>query len=276
MMLFDLNVTTYKYDMRRILLFLLIGCIGCQKERRTCRSSTPVTASFSIQEEVGDSLFICDTTFAGRFLHFKTSKLYDSIHWKLDNNNQSTSADYKLYFPTSTGMLDVTLEVFKKPNTECFPNDDGKDVGVKNFVILPNNGSIVSPIVGTYLGYVQGKEKDTFSVSIKFWKGDRYPFWKDGAYSIHNLPKGYNDSTKEINGFKRPELNGIQTTTGYKAIYFNEAGSRPAQGVHGYAYQSLSNRDSLYIIYKVYDTLKFSQSGKYEEHYEKFMGIRKN
>ena len=157
-------------------------------------------------------------------------------------------------------------------NKFCTPEQFTKTMP---FVFLNDNGTIISPIVGSYHGYNIDKPSDTFTVSIKFWIGVRYPWWSNGAYSVENLPKGYFDTTQNFNGYKRPEIKGIISSNGYKNIAIDKSGYWPATGIKGYGNLKRGINDTLQFAYTVIDTIKFNQTGKLSFSKKTFLGLKK-
>lgn len=257
---------TYTYF---LLLCLII--ISCKKSNtlNKCSSLDYRGVSFQMFETVLDTLLPTDTAYSQTLVSFKAGKNTYSSSWRIGNDPRVfTTESVNLVFNNPISF-DATLTASYAD--ECF--NETKAV-TKKFTIVSNRGDIVSPLKGVYHGYNIDNPGDTFSTSIKYWYGVRYNWWPDGAYSIQNLPKGYFDTTKEINGSSRPEITGIICSNGYKNLAIDKSGDISAQGIKGYASLIKGATDTLVISYKVIDTNIFNQTGQINYLQKKFIGIK--
>ena len=251
-------------------IILFITLWGCTKTDKPCESVQSEKIGFKIYEKVADTLLETDTAFQDHNILFKADKNYSNIKWKIGNDPRSfRESSVNLVFPNPES-LEVKLTAL-----ETTPCKDRADTLVsKSFTVVLNDGSVISPIVGRYLGYEQGNEAHLFSVDLKFWFGGLYPWWPTGAYSIHNLPQGFHDSTQNFNGDLRPEIDGIVVSNGYKNVAFDMSGYIPAMGIKGVASLKRGILDSLIINYTVIDTVIYQQNGSISYLAKKFIGIR--
>lgn len=206
--------------------FLVLSLLGCRKENNDCTSIVP-DLDFSILEHVGDSSFVTDTAFTFNRITFQTGPEYDSISWSIGEDNRrfyTRSFDMIFDYPITVG---VTLRAIQN-NFKCSLVRQGLLTTSKQLTVVKSDGTFISPLTGDFLGYIEGLPLDTFTVSIKYWIGNRYPFWPTGAYSIHNIPKGYINEGQSFNGLNRPEINGIVASNGYKSLAFDKSGNFPA------------------------------------------------
>lgn len=243
---------------------------GCKKNEVGCSSSLTGKFGFTIYEAVLDSIFATDTSFANREIVFKTNGHYSNILWKIGDDPRSfVSPRIALKFLNPENIT-VQLRAVGS-NKTC---DIEEFFSTSGITLLPSDGSIKSPMVGSYRGYNVDNPQDTFTVSIKFWHGARYPWWSDGAYSVENLPRGYSDTTKEINGIRVPEIKGIVATAGYKNIAIDQSGNYPASGIKGYGNLRRGGSDTLYFSYSLMDTLRLVQTGQFSYIKKEFLGIK--
>ncbi len=252
---------------------------SCKKNNNTninnCLDVKPIQANAFIGEMIGDSTFATDTAFTGTVL-FETKGNYKQFHWKIGYDTSTfNSKKFTLRFEYPLPAINVNLFVSNNPNAQCFPNDDGMDTAINSLTILPRDSTAKSPLIGDYLGYIEGRQSDTFTVRINFWNDKKYnpvlgpqPF-----YTISNFPKGYRDTTSSI-GTRFKELSyGYVCDWGYRALFIYEDYLQ-AQQVKGYAY--LSNRNSLIIDYSRSDvSAPYDPQTGYPRLKEKFIGIRK-
>lgn len=246
--------------MNRGLVFILIIVltVGCKKKQMDCNYSSLGNFGFTTYETVLDSIFETDTPFANREIIFKVNGSYSNISWTIGGDSRKfTSSRVNLKFRDPENIL-VQLSAMginKSCTAEAFT------VAIP-FILLPSDGTVKFPLVGSYKGYNTDSPKDTFTISIKFWFGGRYPWWSDGAYSVENLPGRYSDTTKNINGFNVPEIKGIIAAAGYKHFAIDKTGNYPAMGIKGYGHLKRGISDTIIFSYSLMDTLKLSQTGQ--------------
>lgn len=238
---------------------------GCRKDNTNQNQENSQPISFSILEQVGDTALSTDTGYTNSNILFKTNQNYDSVTWTIGNNIQT--------FQTQNVNL-----VFNDPetiNVQLHAKlQSGFQSSQKQFVVVENDGSKISPIVGSFKGCNSDNLTDSFVVIISFWFGNRYPWWNNGAYSIQNLPEGFKDTTQNFNGYLRPEITGIVCANGYKNLALDKSGYLPAEGIKGYCSLKQAPVDTLFVNYKVIDTAKLNQTGKLEFLTQKYTGLR--
>ena len=256
-----------------VIAFLL----SCKKHNAisSCESLSPITSDPLTREVIGDSSIVTDTAFVGSII-FEAVGNPKQTEWKIgDDPRIYTSPKFLLKFDYPVSSIGVNLIVKGDVNSECFPNDDGIDAANRLLTILPRDTSTRTPLIGDYLGSVQGRSSDTFTVSVNFWTNPKYkPYVGPQPFcTISNFPKGYRDTTSSI-GTRFPELSyGYMCDWGYRAIYINED-YKDAQNVKGYAY--LTSKDTLIIDFSRADlTANYIPGYGYPRLKEKFIGIRK-
>jgi hypothetical protein len=273
------SILCFRANLKIVLSLPILGLMlllaSCEKRGNLCSQvTTPgyYEHGFKILEPLADTLMETDTAYTNRLLAFKGNANYNNISWTIGNDPRRFSTQIvRLTFP-STGRVTAKLSA-EGENRNCQLVQFTKEGAVE---LVKDDGTVVSPLRGDYLGYNTDNPIDTFTVSIKFWKGSRYPFWSEGAYSVDNLPKGHKDTTKEINGLRRPEIEGIfPRATGYKNIAINETGFWFLQHIKGYGQLKRGIRDTLVFNYTQLDTLRVNQTGQYVYFRKKFVGIRK-
>lgn len=252
-----------------ILLALFFLILSCKKEENPCAKQVIDEQIFAILEHVGDTILQTDTVYQNSNVFFKANQNFYARKWVIENQAKTfTENMFRLSF-NSTGTYNISFSATYK--NECLEKDI---VTTKQLTIVKNDGSVVSPMVGDFKGINIDNNKDTFVVSIKFWHGERYNWWPSGAYSIHNLPKGYKNIHQNFNGYSRPEIDGIVGANGYKNLVFDKSGNIPAEGIKGYSTLKQGQRDSLIIQYNIIDIEKYKNSNIISYIQKKFVGVR--
>jgi hypothetical protein len=243
-------------------LAIIILFLSCKKNKKF---------GFEVYELVLDTLLKADTVYNNSDIFFKSNENYSNISWNVGSDPRVFTSQSLNFRFTSSEVLPVKLKG-DKYNLNCILEENSF---VKSVVIVDNNNSNISPLVGTFLGSNTDNLPDTFSIKIKYWYGQRYSWWPNGAYSVENLPKGYLDSTQNWNGFQRPEIKGIIASNGFKNIAIDKSGNEPALGIKGYGNLRNGIRDSLIFSYTILDTTMFNQTGQITYLKKIFKGIKK-
>jgi hypothetical protein len=240
------------FNLPLLLLFILLSLSACKKQKISpCAGKERPVTDFVIKEHVGSQTFGADTIYRNNYVTFEAIGDYDSVRWKIGNDPRKyTQKEFALSFHQVLGAITVHLKAFKKPDTNCFADDDGVYELTKTFTVLEpfDKSSLTkSPLIGRYKGYNEGSPQDTFTVRIEYFDNEKYStslFGTKNFYWISNLPKGYFwDQGSQAYG--NPELHhGQQMEMGYKAFGFGSGAS--CNGGYG----RLSS-DTLYVDYGV-------------------------
>ncbi len=249
---------------------IVVSFLSCKKNHDVCNGYSGNKSGFESYEYVLDTLLRTDTSFVDKDIFFKTNEPYSNIKWTIGSDPRTfTTQTVNLRF-SNPERLNVILKGYAI-NSNCISESFTL---TKPFVLLENNGSIQSPLVGLYKGNNIDNINDTFSVAIKFWIGTRYNWWSNGAYSVENLPKGYLDTTQNFNGYSRPEIKGIIASTGYKNIAIEKSGNLPSLGIKGYGNLARGIKDTLTFNYTIIDTTLLNSSGQLKYIVKTFIGIK--
>lgn len=193
-----------------LLSALVSSCKKVQPEmtaQNNCDCAKEVSADFKMGEMFGDQFIELDTIAVpityndgnpANFTYQNTVYVYfsaniknaQSYEWQVGNNTISqTTKDFGLYFGDTIGTIPVRLIVHAKPNTICFPNDDGIDTIVKYLTI---RNVEPDPLAGLYYGYNTNDPTHFFTVKIDTARIDNQfsPFGYDLGLSMYNLPEG--------------------------------------------------------------------------------------
>jgi hypothetical protein len=220
-----------------------------------CAEQTPVTAKFTIYENVSDSLFAADTVLQYNGIVFEADENYTRYEWTVgDDPRTFTSKRFALNFQQPVGRIDVTLKVTKAPNLKCFPEDDGSDVLTKSLVVIDWRNSLT---IGEYVGSNVSKPTELFEVKItREFDVNNHPI-----YNLENINRGCLDTWTSGRGAKVYQFDDL--------VWYGDG----CKGVEGWA--TLPTPDSIRIDYSYGDDSKpFTQQG-YPRINETFKGKRK-
>jgi hypothetical protein len=145
-----------------------------------CTAETPVSAEFRIIEngswpplELYDTMYF-DTFYTGDLI---TEAIHQHPDWKYqwkigsgDYEGVSTALNYG-----SAGYgeaISMTLMVEGPPNTDCFPDDDGRDTVTRVVYQGSGNPSTDHLTLGMYHGYLNGNPKDTTTLGFFYYYDD--------------------------------------------------------------------------------------------------------
>lgn len=251
-----------------VLLFVALSFFRCNEKETPCPNDPQHSEEIGTYEAVGDTTFVTDTLYQYRPVYFKSPKEVMNALWKIgDDPREFTQNSFFLVF-NQTGSYNVKLSGIK--SIPCSSDKEVIDFQ-DTFTIVPNN--FISPLPGKYIGKNSG-ENNEYTIEIKYWIGDRYPWWKDGAYSIHNFPEGYRDTTHSFNGYLRPEVDGIVLANGFNSFYVDMAASIPAKGVNGYGLLNGDDKNRIEINFKIIDMVYYDQTKTIKYVDKKFIGSR--
>lgn len=171
----------------------------------SCQNAQEVSADFAIEVAVGDRYFDGDSIYVQNLVRFRAKQKLDNYLWVLGAETISTQSFSRTLFPQGT-WINVTLMVKSKPNTACFPNDNGMDTLTKRFYVWPSNPeekilnkppTIPSfPIYGTYRGYKASNPSKEVYVTLQdtFWLNDNNEPYYVGV--VKGIPYDKSNSTK--------------------------------------------------------------------------------
>jgi hypothetical protein len=258
-------------DFNLFVLALIIGvCISACKNddapSNPCANVQEVKADFVIEELVGDRYFEGDTIARSNMVRFRALQNADEYLWILGAETLRTQSFSRTYFPF--GWLDVSLVLKRKPNKQCFPNDDGIDSSYRKFYVWGDNlfSGIYQPpkypyypIYGTYRGH--NISNPTYEYNITLFD----TFWVDGINrpTYVGLMTGipYEKAALNENSRNNASLSGYCNGISPKALnIFFEAGYGKGGGKYsipylkGYAWLDRKNINNITIEYAYADT----------------------
>lgn len=224
-----------------------------------CAEKTPITARFSIYENVSDSLFVADTVLQYNTIVFEADENYTTYEWTVgDDPRTFTSRKFALNFQQPVGKIEVTLKVTKAPDLKCFPDDDGTDVLTKSVVVIDWRNSLT---IGEYIGSNVSKPSDQFEVKItRELDVNSHPI-----YNLVNINKGCNRSSPLSWSGGR----GAKAFRFYDYVWYGDG----CKGVDSWI--TLPTPDSIRIDYSYGDNTKPYTPQGYPRVKETYKGKRK-
>jgi hypothetical protein len=252
---------------------MLVGCPGDAVVPPTpvdpCAGKVAVTAAFTIADLSGSDhpfwiKYDCDTVLNSSVLFEAKERNADSYEWTIGSQTITTRDVIRGNFPRGE-QIPIRLIVRKKPDTSCFPSDDGIDTVVRFLYTVPivtDPGTLIhrfdSPRGGRFKGVHDDSPNDTLIITI-----DPYYFTQPDrtVYAILDFPK------KGCNCIRIQEH-----TNSYKQDEFFYAISSDCMSPGGISYIYGKNNDSLLIHYYVNHPI--SPNYPNDRPVRKFKGVR--
>jgi hypothetical protein len=101
-----------------------------------------------------------------------TKAKHDSVKWKvgLEQNYRTQDSCYVSFGLQRVGKVSITCIVFRQPNTQCFPNDDGVDTVTKSVYVAKFEDV---PILGKFKGMFLNDpvNPDSFEITFRHIQG---------------------------------------------------------------------------------------------------------
>lgn len=203
-----------------LLLLTLNSCKDeCQDPRNPdcenynpCIDAMPTSAAFTIKEadylemispNLADFLMDTDSCY-GRSIYFEAIQAdADSFIWQIGTEPEPRyGKQVNVVFPDNLRgtNFNVRLIVKRKPNTRCFPTDDGVDTLIRRFYFVRFNEPLSWE--GTYYGSDDDKPDSMYSIVL----GHSYDeVWDRDKIKIIGIPRGCKDTVNE--SFSLPIIN---------------------------------------------------------------------
>jgi len=181
-------MTKYKY----IYLALILLFNGCCKEKvNPCKNQQATSADFIIEEILftdqnhpeKNVLVETDLVNGSNLVRFSSKQEFDEYTWLIGSEVIHEKSFSRKYFPKNS-KIEVTLIGKRKPNKQCFPNDDGIDTVKKIFSTIAKDLNLEQR--HTYQGYNTDNPSDTFTIQLAYWHR-QYNEW---MLRMDNFPKG--------------------------------------------------------------------------------------
>jgi hypothetical protein len=166
-----------------LLFFTILLTLSCNKDDDDCCDPTnpacsnydpcygvqEVSADFRILEIIGSNgssetmMMETDTVFTLNLVRFEPKQeQYDSVTWLIGSETLHEHSLSRKNFPVYK-TVPITLIVYRKPSTGCFPGDDGRDTVTKMITGMPIDDL---PINGAYQGTNSDVQDDLFIIMV--------------------------------------------------------------------------------------------------------------
>ena len=196
----------------------ILGLTTCEKTPDPCAAMKPVSADFDLY----DGTVKTDTFWSPATVTFKAKdSTAQSYEWSFpDGANTNDKRSFSLAFNNETGKIDVQLILKNKPQTACFPKDDGIDTVQKSVFLI----SYYEPpqYVGTFIGSDDTNPSHKFEVTIANFGMEQPDLEPKGWYTvgirIFNIPEGCGGGRINIYSYS-PGIRKIGST--YKTFVFS-------------------------------------------------------
>ncbi|MEQ8706148.1 MAG: hypothetical protein RIC19_19610 [Phaeodactylibacter sp.] len=190
-----------------ILALALLLASGCRKEDEECYDPTDsscanydpcwekeaVSAGFVMEERVAhfDSVWHIptDTILEGGILRLRALQPADSIRWQMSGDPRTwDSEELRMQFGGSES-LEISLTLWREPDTLCFPDDDGIDSLTRRLTVVPHPEAA---IIGRYRGATDANPDEPYELEI-FWR-ESTPSASHATIQITGIHPGCNNT----------------------------------------------------------------------------------
>lgn len=220
-----------------------------------CDGKKPIRAEFDIMESNywGKEKYFSqsDTILYANIAIFNAKEENASYLWRIgDDDREFTTSKVSLRFLDVLGDIPIRLIVYKKPDTLCFPSDDGIDTITKTLFVKKFTES---DMIGNYWGVNNDAPKDSFLVSIGWYHSLSAD---NDYYYINNLPNGCNDTMNIYKQKDQPipdDVIGFKVTPLNKLLIFESHGQKETNclGATGTAILT-DGANNIEIVYSSY------------------------
>jgi hypothetical protein len=257
--------------LKKLPLLVLLGLAACETEKAPdpCAALKPVSADFTTSVDGMEM----DTFRLPATITFKAKdSTAQSYAWSFpDGTNTSDKNKFFLTFHNEVGKVDVQLILRNKPQTDCFPKDDGIDTVQKSMFFIHPYEREKLPYIGVFVGSDDTNPNHKFEVIIKLFpltapEPEPQQYYRLGM-RIFNIPEGCGQGDTTMFSYS-PYVRG-----NYKVFTFDNSGdiTNGCASVYG---KGLSiNKDKIVIdyTYLVWNPAK----QKSDVFVRKFTGYRK-
>lgn len=176
-----------------------------------CWGKQRVSAAFEMGERVshfGDSVWHIptDTMLAGNILRLRALQPADSLRWQMSGDPRTWDKEALNMVFYEPEVLDITLTLWRKPDTLCFPGDDGADTLKRRLTVVPRPEAA---IIGRYRGATDARPDEPYEMEI-FWR-ESNPLATHPTMRITGVHPGCNNTLT---------YNVLQSSPGYLAYAF--------------------------------------------------------
>ena len=163
-----------------MIICLLVYLPACKKNILFADDAS--LPSFIISEEIADTVCVTDTVLTYNYARFTPGKKYDSVQWRINNNEYSRMPLLVMKFITAGDFLINMIGFRHATSAELI-----KDSVTKRLHVVSREGG--ATYLGNFRGFVLGAEKDSFTINI-FRAVVNYNSYPENTHILSNLPKG--------------------------------------------------------------------------------------
>lgn len=181
-------------------------CAG-QKEGKAAFTIKEATYQDIIDPISTDFLMDTDSVYFSSVYFEALQQDADSFIWQIGTEPEPRyGKQVNIEFPDMLRgtTFKIRLIMKRKPNTRCFPNDDGVDTVTRNFYFMRFNEPLSWE--GTYLGSDDDKPDSMFTIVL----GHTYDATeKENFTKIFGIPRGCTDTINEFNNERNVHYKNI-------------------------------------------------------------------
>jgi hypothetical protein len=259
--------------MKKQLLWItcILALAACEKEiapSNPCETHQATSAAFTIKEATyldiidpisPDFLMDTDSCYLSSIYFEAMQQDADSFIWQIGTEPEPRyGKQVNVVFPDVLRGTTFTIRLIvkrNKPNTLCFPDDNGIDTMIRTFYFLRHNEELSWE--GTYYGSDTDKPDSMYTIVL----GHSYDEAQDRNFiKVFGLPRGCKDTVNER--FSLPEIN-----------YTNVAFERGGVDCDGKVVLGVFKNGEKFTIRQNYRTMN---SGNFIKKNRTFTGIKIN
>ena len=231
-----------------LLTFWFLGFQSCRPkapEPDPCAGKSPVTADFHIYETFpgadsypeGWELYDTDTPATG-MITFTALEEDAEYEWTLGPDRIREKTFTKRNFPDNANIY-VRLKIIKRPDLDCFPEDDGVDTKTRVFYTITIIDQYKDPTQGTFRG-------------VNLDESDKYFNFEVESPYILELGGGRTSKQPLRIGFNNCDIPDYYSYNfAYKQLYFGYNVAYDCLSPRGILRVHDNNRDSVTIRYSI-------------------------
>jgi|GEM_PF-5085060 hypothetical protein len=186
------------------LILLLVSCEKDTAPSNPCDTQQETSAAFTIKEatiqqintpNLKDFLMDTDSCYMNSVFFEALQHDADSFIWQIGTEPEPRyGKQVNVVFPDVLRGTTFTIRLIvkRKPNTRCFPNDDGIDTVTRSFYFLRFNEPLSWE--GTYYGSDDNKPDSMYTIVLGHSYND---IKKEDIIKVFGVPRGCTDTVSE-------------------------------------------------------------------------------
>ena len=209
------KIVPYPFFALLLTLFSLQSCKDCDDPRNPdcdnynpCIDAKATSATFTIREATyfhlieptfNDFLMDTDSSYYNSIYFEAVQQDADSFIWQVGSEVEPRyGKQINVTFPDNLRgtTFNVRLIVKRKPNTQCFPSDDGIDTAMRKFYFVRFNEPLSWE--GTYYGSDDDKPDSMYTIDLRHHYDE---IAQRDKVKIFGIPRGCTDTIEDKGGF---------------------------------------------------------------------------